>query len=103
MEGEPHDLQFRHPPDFLPIFHEHLKGGKSHCHGTRVLTWPGSYVPTAGPQAATPCMARYAGLDSALPAQPGFAGANYGLRPVGHLQLGEDAGDVVAHRLGAHV
>jgi hypothetical protein len=42
-------------------------------------------------------------LGSALPAQSGFAGAHYGLRPVGHLQLGEDAGNVVAHRFGAHV
>ena len=42
-------------------------------------------------------------LGSALPAQTGFAGAHYGLRAVGHLQLGEDAGDVVAHRLWAQV
>ena len=43
------------------------------------------------------------GVRKLLPAQPGFAGAHYSLRPVCHLQLGEDAGDVVAHRLGAHV
>jgi hypothetical protein len=63
MEGEPHDLQFRHPPVFsLPTL-DHLKGGKSYCHGTRVLTWPGNCFPAAGPQAATPCAIRHAGSE----------------------------------------
>jgi hypothetical protein len=35
--------------------------------------------------------------------EPNLAGAHYRLGAVGDLQLGEDVGDVVAHRLGAHV
>ncbi len=35
--------------------------------------------------------------------QPRLAGADDGLRPVRHLQPGEDVGDVVADRFGAEV
>ena len=41
-------------------------------------------------------------LDVVAP-EPNLACAHYRLGPVGDLQLGEDVGDVVAHRLGAHV
>ncbi len=37
-----------------------------------------------------------------LGSEPGAAGPDDRLGPVGHLELGEDVGDVVAHRLGAH-
>lgn len=34
-------------------------------------------------------------------AKPGLAGADDGLGPVDHLELAEDVGDVVLHRLEA--
>jgi hypothetical protein len=40
-------------------------------------------------------------LDAGRLSQPGLAGQDDGSRPVGHLQLAENAGNVVAHRPGA--
>jgi hypothetical protein len=37
-----------------------------------------------------------------IASHPGVAGADDGLRPVGHLQLEQDVGDVVSDRLQAH-
>ena len=39
-------------------------------------------------------------LGSAFPAQPSLSGADDGMRPVGHLQLRKDVGDVVAYGVG---
>ena len=88
----PEDVLLR-VPSGVRLVGEHLGGHRLMSCDAPLLRWSFRCV----------ALARADFLGVVVVSEPGLAGAHYRLGPVGDLQLGEDVGDVVAHRLGANV